>query len=391
MRRKLNSFRFVVAFILVASVVAHSAPMASAIIGGKTDQTTKAIVVGLYYEPIKPLKTWCSGVVIAPTWVLTAAHCVFENGKIDPYARFISVATTDGFSGITSATSPALSIVVFPGYDEGTNRGDIALIKVNDVFGGSLASIATDAEVGNSESTFSTAMAVGFGKISQSGPTSTIGLEVPLTLWSQTECQKQWSYFTSFFSGFICSQGRTSAAVCSGDSGGPLFVTVSGQRKLAGILSFGSAAGCGINLSVHTRVNTYIDFLRQYALGVPAVIIPDLPVAPSQPITDVELPTLPTFTASRPINLPKFSVSRIFQLVLTGTNRCSIYVDSAASLKGSPMRIFIGRTSTKPIKIVTLDEFGDAQFNSLYSCASIRKNGIYIARTDSSVKTQAIE
>ena len=383
---------FIAILLIVSTTVSTTqSRKVSAVIGGKTDQTSKSIVVGLYYEPIKPWKTMCSGVVIAPTWVLTAAHCVFENGKIDPYARFISVATTDGFTGVTSARSPALSIVVFPGYDEGTNRGDIALIKVNDVFGGSLASIATDAEVGNSESTFSTAMAVGFGRISQNGPTSTVGLEVPLTLWSQTECQRQWSYAISYFSGFICSQGKTSAAVCSGDSGGPLFVTVSGQRKLAGILSFGSAAGCGINLSVHTRVNTYIDFLRQYALGSPVVIIPDLPVAPTQPITDVELPTLPTFTASRPINLPKFSISRIFQLVLIGANRCSIYVDSATSLKGSPVRIFLGRTSTKPIKMVTLDEFGDAEFKSLYSCASIRKNGIYIARTDSSVKTQAIE
>lgn len=72
MRRKLNSFRLVVASILVASVVAPSAPMASAIIGGKPDVTSKSIVVGLYLRD-RPVKTFCSGVLIAPTWVLTAA------------------------------------------------------------------------------------------------------------------------------------------------------------------------------------------------------------------------------------------------------------------------------------------------------------------------------
>ena len=391
MMRKLKSFRFVVAFILVASVVAPSAPMASAIIGGKTDQTTKAIVVGLYYEPIKPLQTWCSGVVIAPTWVLTAAHCVFKNGKIDPYSQFISVATTDGFSGITSTKSPALSVIVYPGYDENTSKGDIALIKVNDVFGGNFASIATDTEVADSETTFSQAMAVGFGKISQSGPTSTTGLEVPLTLWSQSDCKRQWSYGTSFFSGFVCSQGRPSATVCNGDSGGPLFVTVGGQRKLAGVLSFGSAAGCGINFTVHTRVNTYIDFLRQYALGAPPVIIPALPTPPTQVITDIELPTLPSFAASKPIFLPKFSISRPFQLVLSGSTKCSIYIDSATSLKGVTVRVFIGRATSKAVKTIILDEFGDSEFRVSNSCANIRKNGVYVSRTDSSVKTQAIE
>ena len=223
------------------------------------------------------------------------------------------------------------------------------------------------------------------------GPTSTTGLEVPLTLWSQSDCKRQWSYGTSFFSGFVCSQGRPSATVCNGDSGGPLFVTVGGQRKLAGVLSFGSAAGCGINFTVHTRVNTYIDFLRQYALGAPPVIIPALPTPPTQVITDIELPTLPSFAASKPIFLPKFSISRTFQLVLSGSTKCSIYIDSATSLKGVTVRVFIGRATSKAVKTIILDEFGDSEFRVSNSCANIRKNGVYVSRTDSSVKTQAIE
>jgi hypothetical protein len=168
-------------------------------------------------------------------------------------------------------------------------------------------------------------------------------------------------------------------------------VTVNGERKLSGVLSFGSSRGCGINFDVHTRVNTYLDFLRQYALGTPAVIVPALPDLPTQVGTEVELPTLPVFAASLPITLPKFSQSRIFQLVLTGTNKCTVYLDSDAVLRGIKVSIYFGRTATKPSAQLIFDEFGDAKFKTTKSCSSLRTSGIYVMRSDSSVKTQAIE
>ncbi len=364
-------------------------PRANAVIGGRPDVTSRPFVVGLYLRN-RPLQTFCSGVLVSPTWVLTAAHCVWANGTWGSWASSISVATTDGFSG-ASTNSPALSLVVYSGYDESTNRGDLALIKVNDVFGSAFASLASDQEISDYESTFSTATAVGFGRTSQNGLTSLIGLEVPTRLWSQLDCGKQWSYRVPFFSGFICSQGTQSATVCSGDSGGPLFITINGERKLAGILSFGAAAGCGINFNVHTRVNTYLDFLRKYAVGTPPVVIPELPPPPDLGIIDIELPTLPVFTASKPITLPKFSQSRTFQLVLIGSSKCAVYLDASVSLRGVKVDVYFGRSGNKPSAQKILDEFGDTKFKTTKSCTALRATGVFVMRSDSLVKTQAIE
>jgi hypothetical protein len=123
-------------------------------------------------------------------------------------------AAVETTAGITSANSPALSIVVYEGYDENSNRGDLALIKVNDIFGGAYSNLASDLEVADAETLFSQATAVGFGRVSQNGPTSVVGLEVSMRLWSQAECRKQWPYRgATIFSGFICSQGSTAATV----------------------------------------------------------------------------------------------------------------------------------------------------------------------------------
>ena len=166
---------------------------------------------------------------------------------------------------------------------------------------------------------------------------------------------------------------------------------INGERKLAGVLSFGAANGCGISFTVHARVNYYIEFLRKYALGTPAVIIPELPPPPATGVVDVELPTLPVFTASKPITLPKFSASRTFQLILTGGNKCAIYLDSSSSLRGVRIKIYAGKSASKAISERILDEFGDTQAKSSLSCSELRRIGIFVLRSDSSVKTQAIE
>jgi len=266
---------------------------------------------------------------------------------------------------------------------------------VSDVFGGVYAELASADEVRAAEDVFATAIASGFGRTSQSGSGSNSPLEVSQTLLSQTFCNSSWSYYEVAYSdSYICVRGSTSAATCSGDSGGPLFVIVNQKRKLAGATSFGGVI-CGANYTVFSRVTSSLPFLQSYGVGLPAAIIIQIPQLPPLPAASIvtNAPTLPGFASGPQSPLPKFTTSRTFQLVLENLSRgrCLIDIDGPPSLRGSNTRVFVKKNSTKPVTTRVLNEFSDATLKSNSSCANVRRSGVFIIIDGSLIKTRVIE
>lgn len=200
----------------------------------------------------------CGGSVIAPTWVLTAAHCVQErNGAtVPPSEVAFRVGDVDFGQG---ERLTAAQIVVHPDYNAITSSNDIALVRVNET--ASVAPIElADADDAALEADGVMSTVIGFGTTSTGGPTSNRLLEVDVPVISDAECRNDYPGLVD--ATMLCAGSPTDDPndpgpdSCQGDSGGPLFAGPDGAEIQTGIVSFGNECGVG-EPGVYSQVSTY--------------------------------------------------------------------------------------------------------------------------------------
>ena len=204
--------------------IGQSVSASSAIVNGVECPITNSPVVLLNLKDRDGLPSGaCTGTVIAPRAVLTAAHCLPAG-----------TASIKVFLGVGPELIAA-SFTPHPGYANGTTLDVGVVLMAEDIPRTPIPLLLSrDARVGE------TAVLTGWGK-DATGVTSTLRAGVA-TITAVTGLTLQ----TAFSSNF--------SSVCQGDSGGPILIQESGTWAIGGVISANSTLACSFGDNFYANI-----------------------------------------------------------------------------------------------------------------------------------------
>lgn len=263
------------------SLTGPSAQVVPLIVGGEPAQpNTFPWMAALFETGFTPESSqFCGGSLIAPGWVMTAAHCFPESGVTNVSVLLDENVLSDAASGVEVD-----SIITHPDYVDDQDAAnfldnDIALLRLSAKQPLATASVADAQSQQFAEVVTANRLeTLGWGASNPAGDQSPVELQyVRLQFLPLDQCRDFYSLTANMFCAWEPDppgDAPDGQDTCFGDSGGPLFISQNDAPFVVGLTSFGRGNRCGLDRSGNavpsgfTRIVNYPGWIEQVTNNV---------------------------------------------------------------------------------------------------------------------------